>query len=69
VLGLAEGYEKMQPAIARRLMGAWCGFSAGLKPQPSVWTRIARERIDPRAAPRRSIRCVTPARPAAASES
>jgi uncharacterized protein (DUF2336 family) len=69
VLGLAQGYEKMQPAIARRLMGAWCGFSAGLRPQPSVWTRIARERIDPRAAPRRSIRCVTPARPAAASES
>jgi uncharacterized protein (DUF2336 family) len=69
VLGLAQGYEEIKPAIARRLMGAWCGLGAGLKAQPSVWTRIARERIDPRPAPRRSIRCVTPARPAAASES
>jgi uncharacterized protein (DUF2336 family) len=69
VLGLAQGYEEMKPAIAQRLMGAWCGLDAGLKPRASVWTRIARERIDPRPAPRRSIRCVTPARPAAASES
>lgn len=69
VFGLANGYEAMKPASARRLAGAWCGLGASLRTPRPVWTRRARERNDPRPAPRHSIRCVTPARPAAANES
>jgi uncharacterized protein (DUF2336 family) len=69
VLGLASSYDEMRPASARRLAAAWCGLGASLRTPRAVWTRRASERIDPRPAARHSIRCVTPARPAAANES
>ena len=69
VFGLANGYDEMAPASARRLAAAWCGLGASLRTPRAVWTRRASERNDPRPAPRQSIRCVTPARPAAANES
>lgn len=69
VIGLAEGYKEMRLANARRLVAAWCGLGAELRAPRAVWTRRAGERNDPRPALPRSIRCVTPVRPAAASES
>jgi uncharacterized protein (DUF2336 family) len=69
VIGLADVYKEMHLANARRLMAAWCGLGADLRAPRAVWTRRAGERNDPRPAPQLSIRCVTPARPAAASES
>jgi uncharacterized protein (DUF2336 family) len=68
VFGMASRYMEMTPANARRLAAAWCGLGEGLQPERSMWTRTRRERIDPRPAGVRSIRYVTPARPAAASE-
>jgi uncharacterized protein (DUF2336 family) len=69
VFGLAGRFEAMQPANARRLAAAWCQLGEGLRPERSKWTRTVRERIDPRPVPVRSIRGVTPARPATANES
>jgi len=69
VFGMASRYMDMTPANARRLAAAWCGLGEGLKPERAKWTRTRRERIDPRPAPARSIRCTTPVRPAAANES
>jgi uncharacterized protein (DUF2336 family) len=69
VFGMASRYMDMTPANARRLAGAWCGLGQGLKPERAMWTRTRRERIDPRPAVSRNIRCTTPVRPAAANES
>jgi uncharacterized protein (DUF2336 family) len=69
VFGMASRYVEMTPANARRLAAAWCGLGDGLRPERAMWTRTRRERIDPRPVPARSIRCTTPARPAAANES
>jgi len=69
VFGMASRYVDMTPASARRLAGAWCGLGDGPRPERARWTRTERERVDPRPAPARSIRCTTPARPALANES
>lgn len=70
VFGMASRYMEMTPSSARRLAGAWCGLGGELRPERAMWTRTRRERIDPRpATAARSIRCTTPARPAAANES
>ena len=69
VFGMESRYMEMTPASARRLAGAWCALGEGLRPERAMWTQTRRERIDPRPAAARSIRCTTPARPAAANES
>lgn len=68
VMKLAGFYDELAPAIARRLAAAWASLGGDLRPERSRWTRTLRERIERRPAAVRSVRGVTPARPAAASE-
>lgn len=66
---LAATLDSMPHAVARRLAAAWCSLGGGLRPELARWTRTRRVRTDLRPAAARAFRGVTPARPAAASES
>jgi hypothetical protein len=69
VFALADGFERIVPLAARRLVGAWCGMMPDAKSkrigaEPRTQERPAREAGS---IARPVLRATTPARPAAAS--
>ncbi|MEX0590667.1 MAG: hypothetical protein WD207_06230 [Xanthobacteraceae bacterium] len=72
VFALSEGFEQIVPMAARRLVGAWCGMMPAAKPNCVGIERRMQDRHPTRktrSAARPILRGMTPARPAAASES